>query len=324
MRHFEQLTEAERHVIQKMLYSGNSKNEIGYSLERHHSTIYREIKRNRTKSYQYKEAQDKALSRRYVKKGKLDSNGFLRLLIVSLLRDKNSPEVIAHYLKKYFSDNPSMLVSHETIYQWIYKQKNPSLSGFLFTRRKKRQNRGNMYKNRGVYVQKKNIRDRPIEAEKKSEPGHLEGDLIVSAGQNAYVLTLADRKSMYLWGIPIRSKDSEIVCRAVVESLEHLPSGFIKSITFDNGTEFNSYPLIEKALGCVVYFADPYSAWQRAINEHQNGRIRQYLPKNISFAGLTDDEYQDILTAINNRPRKSRNWYSSTSLLEDSLVAFKT
>lgn len=166
---------------------------------------------------------------------------------------------------------------------------------------------------------KKIIQDRPIEAEEKSELGHLEGDLIVSAGKNAYVLTLADRKSMYLWGIPIRSKGSDIVCRAVVESLEQLPSGFIKTIT-----EFNSYRLIEKALGCTVYFADPYSSWQRAINEHQNGRIRQYLPKNISFAGLTDDEYQDILTSINNRPRKSRNWYSSTSLLEDSLVAFKT
>lgn len=324
MRHFEQLTEAERHVIQKMMYSGNSKCWIGHSLGRHHSTIYREIIRNKTKGYHYKEAQEKAFNRRHSKTRKLDSNGFLRLLIVSLLYDKNSPEVIAHYLKKYFSDNPSMLVSHETIYQWIYKQKNPSLSGYLFTRRKKRQDRGNMYKNRGVYVEKKNIRDRPIEAEEKSEPGHLEGDLIVSAGQNAYVLTLVDRNSMYLWGIPVRSKDSEIVCRAVVESLEQLPSGFIKSITFDNGTEFNSYPLIEKALGCAIYFADPYSAWQRGINEHQNGRVRQYLPKNINFAGLTDDDYQDILTAINNRPRKSRNWYSSTSLLEDSLVAFKT
>ena len=324
MRHFHQLSAAERHVMQKMFYSDTNKYNIGESLGRHCSTIYREYKRNKSKGYQHEEAQRNATNRRYKKQRKLDRNGFLRLLVVSLLHDKNSPEVISYYLIDNFPDDPSMHISHEAIYQWVYVQKETSLATNLFTRRKRRQNRGNTYKNRGIFVEKKNIRERPVEANEKSEPGHLEGDLIVSAGHDAYVLTLTDRKIMNIWGLPVNSKDPEEVCRAVVEALDSLPNGFVKTITFDNGSEFNSYPIIEKALSCKVYFADPYCSWQRGLNEHLNGRIRQYLPKKKSFAGLTDDEYQDILFAINKRPRKSRNWRSPTSLLEEALIAIET
>ena len=324
MRHFHQLSVAERHVMQKMIYSNISKSTIGQSLERHYSTIYREYKRNKSKGYQHEEAQEKTDNRRYKKLRKLDSNGFLRLLIVSLLLDKNSPEVISYYLTDNFPDDPSMHISHEAIYQWIYIQKDTSLASNLFTRRKRRQNRGNTYKNRSIFVEKKNIRERPVEANERSEPGHLEGDLIVSAGRDAYVLTLTDRKIMNIWGLPVNSKDPEEVCRAVVEALDGLPDGFIKTITFDNGSEFNSYRIIERALSCKVYFADPYSSWQRGLNEHLNGRIRQYLPKKKSFAGLTDEEYQGILFAINKRPRKSRNWRSPMSLLEEALIAIET
>ena len=76
---------------------------------------------------------------------------------------------------------------------------------------------------------------------------------------------------MNIWGLPVSSKDPEEVCRAVVKVSDSLPNGVIKTITFDNGAEFNSYLIIEKALGCKVYFADPYSSWQRGLNEHLNG-----------------------------------------------------
>lgn len=324
MRHYQQLSDAERHVIQKMSYSNVSKTEIGKSLERHHSTIYREISRNKTYHYQYEDAQNKTNNRRNKKKRKLDINGILRLITTSLLLEKFSPEIIAYYLRENFPDDPAMHLSHEAIYQWIYQQSDRNLTMNLFTKRRKRQNRSKTYKNRDIRPNKRNIKDRPAEANDKREPGHLEGDLIVSTGQDSYVLTLADRKIMNVWGLPVHSKDPEEVCRAVVEALEDLPSGFVKTITFDNGSEFNSYSIIEQAIGCKVYFADPYCAWQRGLNEHINGRIRQYLPKKKSFAGLTDEEFQDILFKINSRPRKSRNWRSPISLLEESLFAFET
>lgn len=324
MRQFKQLSITERHVTQKMFSRGIKKNKISIFISRHHSTIYRELERNKTKGYQYEEAHEKSKNRRSKKISKLDLNGFLRLIVVSLLLDKNSPELISYYLKENFPDNKLMQISHEAIYKWIYKQEGNTLVNCLFTKRKRRQNRSDIYKSRGVFVEKKNIRERPAEANDKSEPGHLEGDLIVSAGHDAYVLTLTDRKTMNIWGLPVQSKDTEEVCRAVVEALEHLPCGFIKTITFDNGTEFNSYSIIEKALKCKVYFADPYSPYQRGLNEHLNGRIRQYLPKKKSFAGLTDEVFWDILFAINKRPRKSRNWRSPMSLLDEYLFAFET
>lgn len=324
MRHFNHVSLSERHVIQKMKYSGFKKYEIGNFLGRHHSTIYREYARNKTRGYQYNEAHAIAKERHCKKKNKLDNNGLLRLLVITLLSNYNSPELISYYLKVNFPDEPTMNISHESIYKWLYKHKNPSLLKFLFTKRAKRQIRSNKYKKRNIVSGKKNIRERPVEAEEKSEAGHLEGDLIFSKNQDKYALTLVDRNNMHVWGLPVNSKDPEEVCRAVVETLDHLPDGYIKTITFDNGTEFNSYRIIEKALNCKVYFADPYSSWQRGLNEHLNGRIRQFLPKKKSFAGLTDEEFKDILFIINSRPRKSRNWSSPISLLEESLFAFET
>lgn len=324
MRHFKQISLSERHVIQKMKYSGFKKHEIGHFLGRHHSTIYREYARNKTRGYQYNDAHKMAKDRHKKKNSKLDNNGVLRLLVITLLHNYNSPELISYYLKVYFPDEPSMNISHESIYKWLYKQEDSSLLKFLFTKRAKRQVRSNIYKKRNIASGKKNIRERPVEAEEKSEAGHLEGDLIFSKNQDRYALTLADRNNMHVWGLPVNSKDPEEVCRAVVETLDYLPDGYVKTITFDNGTEFNSYRIIEKALNCKVYFADPYSSWQRGLNEHLNGRIRQFLPKKKSFAGLTDEEFKDILFIINSRPRKSRNWSSPISLLEESLFAFET
>ena len=241
-----------------MKYRNNLAKTIGDGLGLHISTIYREINRNKAKGYNHKEAHDKAKPRRYKRKGKIESNPLLRLIIVTFLREKNSPSVIAFYLKESFPDDSSMHISHEMIYQWIYKQNEHLLCSLLNTRRKKRQNRSNTYINRGISVEKKNIRESHHQADDKSMAGHLEGDLIVSAGHDAYVLALADRANMHLWGVPVYSKDPGEVCRAVIESLEHLPEGFVKIIIFDNGTELNAYKLIEKALAATFIFADSY------------------------------------------------------------------
>jgi len=237
--------------------------------------------------------------------------------------EKNSPEVIAFYLKDTFPDDCSMHLSHEAIYQWLYRQRgvegNALLSHYLFTGRRKRQNRAHAYKKRDLVQGKRTIRERPVAAQEKSEAGHLEGDLIVSAGNDAYMLTLVDRKLTHTWGVSVPSKDAELVSRAVVEALSALPNGFVKTITFDNGTEFSSFKNIESALNCTVFFADPYCAWQRGLNEHINGRIRHYIPKALSFAHLTDEDVNDILYSINNRPRKSLGWCSPSMLLEQAI-----
>lgn len=283
MRLYSHITKDERHVIQKMLYSSVSKIELSKYLGRDRSTIYREHTRNRTKGYHYQDAHERYCARRYRRRRKLDSNGVLRLLVCSLLMERNSPEVTSYYLRSQFPGDPEMHISTEAIYQWVYAQHgeyhNMLLLNYLFTKRNKRQKRSLIYQKRELIAGKRNICERPIEADEKTVAGHLEGDLITSAGNDAYLLTLVDRKLAHIWGVPVHSKDAEIVSRAVVEALNDLPAGFVKTITFDNGSEFSLFQNIEKALECKVFFADPYCSWQRGLNEHINGRIRQYIPK---------------------------------------------
>jgi transposase, IS30 family len=325
MRLYQQLQYEERFVIQKMKYSGKTDKEISVTINRDISTIYREVERNRTHGYHAKEAHTEFLKRKKLKKRKLDTNGLLRLIVCTFLMNGDSPELISHYLKMMFPGDSSMNLSHESIYQWIYAQKEKKgecfFNQFLFTKQKKRQNRSNTYKSRGKDTTKKSIHDRPAEANDKSEIGHLEGDLIVSSGNDSYLLTLVERKSVFTWGIKLPSKDAETVTRGITEALGNLPVGFVKTITFDNGSEFCMHQTIENAIQCKVYFADPYSSWQRGLNEHINGRIRYYLPKKKSFAHLTDEFIDDSLFSINARPRKSRGWVSPADILNSHLVA---
>jgi transposase, IS30 family len=323
MKPYKHFTEDERRVIQKMYYSGVKKSKIASYMQRHPSSIFREMNRNKTHGYNAADAQNKSESRRWQKESKLRTNGLLRMIVVDLLREKNSPEVIAFYLQKYF---PFCAVSHETIYRWLYdrsEQGGYTFVTLLFTRRRSRQKRANTYKNRAKDTSKKNIRLRPEEANKRSEYGHLEGDLIIGKEHSGYLLTLVDRKAKYLWSVSLPSKDEETTLRGFVEVLDHLPKGFVRSITLDNGTEFGAHKLIEQALSCPVFFADPYSSWQRGLNEHLNGRLRHYFPKKRNFSDLTDDEVSCAVSSINNRPRKSLGWVSPSEILDPHLVALQ-
>jgi IS30 family transposase len=298
----------ERRVIQNMLYKHKSIREIARILCRSASSISRELTRNKTYGYNAIEAEAKSKNRIFKKERTIERYPELGAVIENMIRDGNSPEVISgYYLKLFFPECPTLQVSHETIYQWLYLCARPLLI-YLFTKRKKRQNRRNTYQNRGKDTTKRNIGERPEAANKKQEYGHLEGDLVVSAGNDAYLLTLVDRKNPFTWGVKSPVKDADVIARAVIEALDELPPGYLKSITFDNGSEFALHAEIEKALSCKVYFADPYSSWQRGLNEHINGRIRYYLPKKISFACMTDEKIDSIISSINNRPRKSLGW----------------
>ncbi len=323
MRSYNRINSAERRVIQKMLYQHISTNQIAETLGRHCSSIIREISRNSTHGYNARDADELSAKRMPKKKTVIDHTGFLRLIITTLLMENHSPESIsAYFLPALFPDDKSMRVSHETIYRWIYQPINRRLVIYLFTRRKSRQNRTKINKSRGIDPLKKSIHQRMSAANDKTEFGHLEGDLIVSVGNDSYALTLVDRKGKYTWGLPLPGKDSHLVLRGIIEALEDLPAGFVKSVTFDNGSEFARYADMEKALGCQVFFADPYCAWQRGLNEHINSRIRQYLPKNKSFRGLTDDRFSEILHIINSRPRKSLGWKSACDVVAS--IALKT
>ncbi len=328
MRQFRHLQEHERIVIQKIMYSPKkvSKSYIARVLGRSPSTISREIKRNSTKGYNWKEAQEKSvLRRREAKKCKIDRDEHLQAMITQLLTGHNSPERIAYELKT----KQGIQCSHETIYQWIYRrikeEGRKDLAKILFFRRKKRQKRGNVYRNRGIDMEKKNIRQRPEAANLRTEPGHFEGDLIESIGKKAYILTLVDRYARLVKMVKVPTKDSHVVVRSIIEALEEFPKGFVKTITFDNGTEFSQHKTLEDVVGCKVYFADPYKAYQRGLNENINRECLWYLSDGKNFAHISDEEIEEIEKTINSKPRKSLQWKTPYEVLQEYLnVAFQT
>jgi len=119
--------------------------------------------------------------------------------------------------------------------------------------------------------------------------------------------------------VKVPTKDSQVVVRSIIEALDEYPKGLVKTITFDNGREFSHYRILEEALNCEVYFADPYKAYQRGLNENINRECRRYVPKGKSFAHKCDEEVDEIEKSINSKPRKSLKWKTPYEVLQDYL-----
>lgn len=134
--------------------------------------------------------------------------------------------------------------------------------------------------------------------------GDFEGDTIVGKNRKDRILTLVDRKSRYLFAHRTNA-DSYDIHNKVIKLLK---KETIKSITYDNGVEFYSWELTEKILNTSIYFADPYSSYQRGTNEYTNRLIRRYFPKGYDFIKIDNNKLNIIVKKINNRPRKCLNF----------------
>ena len=100
---------------------------------------------------------------------------------------------------------------------------------------------------------------------------------------------------------------AENVKAATIELLKPFKDK-VQTITSDNGSEFTYHEDIARELNCDFYFADPYSSWQRGLNENTNGLLRQYFPKGISLRNIPDEQLQKAVDKINRRPRKTLNY----------------
>lgn len=212
-----------------------------------------------------------------------------------------SPEQIAGRAAK----EGKPMVSHETIYKLIYKDRRHG--GQLFThlrrRHKKRRKRKNLYDRRGVIPNRIFIDKRSVAANNKSRVGHLEGDTIIGRNHIGAIVSLTEMKTKYQFVIKVKEQSADKVQVAIERLLgDHV--SWIKTLTVDNGKEFACHEKLAKDLDLKVFFCDPYSPWQRGLNENQNGLIRQYIPKSTSFQNIMDHDIAIIADRLNNRPRK--------------------
>lgn len=318
---YKQLTLAQRYAISTMRQNGRSMQAIADEINRIEieaataqgkeppkkrsvSTICRELKRNRTKRGKYnpKLANEMAMERRErIVRNTALAPGVLNRALKLLKKERWSPEQISGWLKK-----QGVKISKERIYQEI--RKNPELAQYCHHKMKYRRHKEKPYKTAGksMIPDRVSIHDRPAEADGKRF-GDWETDLVIGAEQKSAVLTIIERSQNMFMQSKLPSKKPEDVEEAVIRLL--LPfKKYVHTITTDNGMEFRNHKAIAKALGCTVYFADPYCSGQKGAVENANKIFREYFPKGTDFRKVTQEELNNVQYQINERPRKKLNF----------------
>lgn len=301
-----------REEISRGIAADDSAQRIAARLQRATSTITREIARNGGRSaYRASEADSLAWDRaRRPKRCRLASNPELRYLVAGKLSAYWSPEQIAGWLKQEFPTDPSMHVSHETIYRTLFVQARGALKkeliAHLRTVRRLRRPNGVAHSSglRGQIVDAVSIRERPAEADDRAVPGHWEGDLLCG-GKNTYIATLVERHTRFAMLIKVPGKDSASVVCELSKHVRKLPLELRRSLTWDRGHEMAEHKKFTMATNVQVYFCDPQSPWQRGSNENTNGLLRQFFPKKTPLSGYSQAYLNKIALLLNTRPRKT-------------------
>jgi len=302
-----QLTLEERYHIEVCFTEGLSQAEIARRLKRSASTISRELRRNEdpvTKRYAAARAQKQASQRR-VDKGERSRKiqGALQVLIEQKLKLSWSPEQISGRLQL----EAGVSISHETIYQHVLRDTEHRgwlryclrFGGYKHHRFKKSRMAAR------THGRKRWLEQRPVEANERSEIGHWERDCIVGTKSGAVLVTLIDRKSRYTRIRRVPRQRAALVSAATVDALA---SHATKTITNDNGSEFQGDDRLQRQLGVPIYFTDPGAPWQRGSIENLNGLVRQYVPKRTNIGSLPELTMQAVEETLNYRPRKSLSY----------------
>lgn len=147
------------------------------------------------------------------------------------------------------------------------------------------------------------IDQRPEIVNTKERYGDWEVDTIIGKNHNSAIVTLTERKSQFELMAKTDGTKAESIKKQMINLLAPFKT-FVKTITSDNGKEFTEHQIIAKKLNSKFYFAEPYSPWQRGLNEYNNKLIRQYLPKKTDFNLINNQTINMIISKLNNRPRK--------------------
>lgn len=301
---YKQLTTEVRCQIYTLQSTGMNQKAIAEHLGVAASTICRELKKNTgQKSYRHKQADKMAVGRRHQASCRPKKMTFSLIKIIEeKLVEKWSPEQISGLLR---SNN--ILISYESIYRhiWANKKTGGDLYTHLRRRGKKYNRRGAKTAGRGCIPNRVDIQQRPKIVESKSRIGDWEGDTIIGAKQQGVILSLVDRKSKSTLLAKMEGKYAKQVPGLIKKCFKRLPKKITgHSITFDNGKEFSQHENITKKTGLRCYFATPYHSWERGLNEHTNGLVRQYCPKGSNLTHYSEEDIEHVENQLNNRPRK--------------------
>lgn len=312
IKHHGKLMPYERGKIALLKAKGVSLRNIAKYLERTVSTISDELKRNSiweggefvyeaiSAQEEYEKRKTKAGTRVPLK------NKDVYRYVIDKLRSGWSPEQISGRLKREHPNDKYWWISYESIYQYIFDPDNTdeNLWEYLPRHQKKRRKKGGRKVHKGKIPGRISIHLRPKTIDKRKEFGHFEGDTVEGVGHKDGFHTEVERLSRITFAIKVKSISSEEALKAQKEIFTDLPVKARISVTLDNGRENHLHTELKKDLGIDTYFADPYSSWQRGTNEYHNGLLRRYFPKKTNLSEITQEELDEVLWEINNRPRK--------------------
>lgn len=325
------LTPPERDTLAVLFAQGVKLSEIARRLFRSKSTISDEIKRNRRWDkergiwtyeaiYAQKETDERMITRRRRPQLK---NSWIYRYVVEHLRDGWSPEQIEGRLKLEHTGDYHQTIGHEAIYQYIFHPNNrrENLGEYLPRKQKKRKKQNGRRVHHSHIPDRVSIHLRPGIIGERTEFGHFEGDTVEgkrSVGDGIH--TEVERLSRVLFATKVAHVSSEDGVQAQVTIFGRLSEKARRSTTLDNGRENHLHFKLKTTFNMATYFADPYSSWQRGTNEYHNGLLRRYLPKGTDFRNVTPEELNDILSEINNRPRKCLGYYTPLEVFDKCLA----
>ena len=315
------LSTSEREEISRGLAMDEPVAALARRLGRHPSSISREISRHGGRA-RYRAARADAAAwaaARRPKPYRLRQCPALRAVVEAKLAAQWSPEQIAGWLRATYAE-PSMHVSHETIYQSLFIQSRGALKASL--RQHLRRRRGirrsrrahPQIDGRGQLRDAISIRERPAAVEDRAIPGHWEGDLLLGA-QRSQIATLVERHSRYVVLVRVPTRDTDTVTTALARQVHTLPQGLMQSLTWDRGKELAAHRRFTIATNVQVYFCDPQSPWQRGSNENTNGLLRQYFPKGQNLSRISQATLNQVARRLNEHPRKTLGFKTPADML---------
>lgn len=333
MKTYRHLHLYERQLLELLLEEGKSKRQIARELGRSHTTIIRELKRNKhpfpgvsrrlsaLEKAKYKHERAKSRWRKSKKRQKLKNNQ-LREHVIEQLNAGWSPEQIAGDLQWSL---PGQRICAKSIYNFTKYER---LELMEYLRRRGKPYRQRLMHRRGAFKHgvpdKRSISERSALVNDREEFGHWEADTVVSNRKGAGgVLTLQERKSRHRYYFIIKDLKAETVIRILLPFFQRLPSELCKSLTLDNGSEFATsemYKLEQVIKGFKVYYCHPYKAYERGSVENANGWLREYYPKGTDFSQITNRELETVQAKLNARPMKLHRWRSANYIFNEALV----
>lgn len=312
----QRLTEFERQQIAAFRRQGLSVRAVARRLGRNHSVVSRELCRNAgalgysaTRAQQYAKRRGHKTNRHI-----LEKDPKLLDWVTARLWEDWSPEQIAGRLEKHPSPElAGKRVSYESIYRYIYAE-----ASHLYHRLRKAHPRRYPKSGRtprtGPVLGKTSIWDRPQIVNDRAEIGHWEADTVEGKRTTTDHLSVHEERLTRFTRIHrIHGKGGQATLVALKATIQSVPKGFVRSVTFDNGFENTQH----RKLRIPTYFCDPYSSWQKGSVENTNGLIRQYFPKRTDFTHVTDNQIRFVENRLNNRPREILNYRTPNEMVID-------